>query len=1020
MSSVDLSRKTLIGFGVAAAGRAASAGNIFTYTGDLDSEGQADSATVSGGGYTFCLSANQTDPTDIIIRFGTGWANCNSGTRPVNGRVIIRFTDESRTGIIQEYGDKDQNYIYDTDAPRFGVRRWTNSMDKQVDIIRDSPALTDAERESYFRLLLTSLSKVPPIDSQNPYLGDMMKEIVKYFSGQSNRYEDNKSYTQTPYSWANDPLKACRKTFALFVTTGTYLRQDKLSPLPSACSSLTYTDAFPTNTCYAYYTDLYTTDGAPPRQNISTYVVHFGEDTPNEAQLTYAANISNGKYLKVNDLSMFYTSLDSAMSDMMSNILSVPPASSVLSSGSSPSMLASTQGTGANLIQAYSYPLSPMISEGGIYSANIRWIGRLPSYWYYIDPFFTNSSMREDGTGDKVLNLNTNSGSDNIVELYYDSATGTTKAKRWTDTDGDGDKDGTLSDIAIEKVKYLWDAGMKLWERPFTMDTTNSNYRKIYTTTTGNSLTNFSTATTNITDLKPYLQAANNYEAEAIIRYIHGQDSPIYVGGNTFTYRSRTTAIDLNEDRDTEDTGETNVWKLGDVMNSSPKISSWVALNTYDQTYNDTTYKSYIDSANYKDRGMVFVGGNDGMLHAFKLGKLDVKWTGQGATEKAKLTGTDLGKEMWTFIPKNVLPYLKYIADPNYCHVYSVDLSPYLVDASINGNPGDTRDVNSWKTILIGGMRLGGACRNLGSTCTNCVKTPVADLGYSSYFALDVTDQNNPTLLWEFSNTELGFATTGPAIVRIGEAGKNGKWFAVFGSGPTGPINTTDHQFLAKSDQYLRLFVLNLKGPSSGSWTLNTDYWVKGTGIATAFAGSMLNSAADPNSDYQHDVVYVGYTKADGSTWTQGGIGRLVTKEDSNPGGWEWSIVRDNIGPVTASISRLLNTSTNKLWLYFGTGRYYFEQVTASDDPTTQRQLFGIKEPCFTSAGVFDLTPTSCTTVSGLTGLTDVTTNPLSPTIDPNSATFKGWYIDLDAYTSSLGAERVIAEPVAVSTRTVF
>ncbi|MBI4655023.1 MAG: hypothetical protein HY752_08565, partial [Nitrospirae bacterium] len=356
MSSVDLSRKTLIGFGVAAAGRAATAGNIFTYTGDLDSEGQADSATVSGGGYTFCLSANQTDPTDIIIRFGTGWANCNSGTRPVNGRVIMRFTDESRTGIIQEYGDKDQNYIYDTDAPRFGVRRWTNSKDKQVDIIRDSPALTDAERESYFRLLLTNLSKVPPIDSQDPYLGDMMKEIVKYFSGQSNRYEDNEPYTQTPYSWANDPLKACRKTYALFVTTGTYLGQDKLSPLPSACSSLTYTDAFPTNTCYAYYTDLYTTDGAPPRQNISTYVVHFGEGAPNEAQLTYAANISNGKYLKLNDLSSFKTTMDSAMS----NILSVANiSSSVLLSGSSPSMIASTQGSGASLIQAYSYPLSP-------------------------------------------------------------------------------------------------------------------------------------------------------------------------------------------------------------------------------------------------------------------------------------------------------------------------------------------------------------------------------------------------------------------------------------------------------------------------------------------------------------------------------------------------------------------------------------------------------------------------------------------------------------------------------------
>ena len=69
-------------------------------------------------------------------------------------------------------------------------------------------------------------------------------------------------------------------------------------------------------------------------------------------------------------------------------------------------------------------------------------------------------------------------------------------------------------------------------------------------------------------------------------------------------------------------------------------------------------------------------------------------------------------------------------------------------------------------------------------------------VGYSSYFALDITDQSNPTLLWEFSHPELGFATTGPAVVRIksrtegvfpltnstADANTNGRWFVVFGS----------------------------------------------------------------------------------------------------------------------------------------------------------------------------------------------------------------------------------------------
>ena len=203
---------------------------------------------------------------------------------------------------------------------------------------------------------------------------------------------------------------------------------------------------------------------------------------------------------------------------------------------------------------------------------------------------------------------------------------------------------------------------------------------------------------------------------------------------------------------------------------------------------------------------MVFAGANDGMLHAFNLGLLEDSWTGQGTYEKARLTGADLGKEMWAFIPKNVLPYLKYITNPYYCHIFNVDLTPFIFDASIGGNAGDAKPANgsSWRTVLIGGMRTGGACRGTTTACTDvdegggggkdCVNTPVdvggASVGYSSYFAIDVTDQNNPQLLWEFSDPQLGFATTGPTVVRIGNTNNNGDWFVVFGSGPTGPIIT--------------------------------------------------------------------------------------------------------------------------------------------------------------------------------------------------------------------------------------
>ena len=99
----------------------------------------------------------------------------------------------------------------------------------------------------------------------------------------------------------------------------------------------------------------------------------------------------------------------------------------------------------------------------------------------------------------------------------------------------------------------------------------------------------------------------------------------------------------------------TSVWKLGDIIDSTPRIVSSIPLNKYDQIYGDTTYKSFIDNTNYKNRGMVFTGGNDGMLHAFRLGKLELTWTGKTAAEKARLSAigsTTMGDEAWAIHPE--------------------------------------------------------------------------------------------------------------------------------------------------------------------------------------------------------------------------------------------------------------------------------------------------------------------------------------------------------------------------------
>jgi type IV pilus assembly protein PilY1 len=740
-------------------------------------------------------------------------------------------------------------------------------------------------------------------------------------------------------------------------------------------------------------------------------------------------------------------------------------------SGTAASVLATGEGSGANLVQAIFYPEITFPS-----SNEVEWIGTLKNIWYYIDPFLGSSSIREDTTEDNLLTLT----GDDIVTFYFDTGTNTTRAHLYRDTDGDGEpdsEDGSRnSPVYFENVRSLWEAGAKLWVR-------SADDRIIYTTTTGSSRTDFTTA--NAATLRTLLHADSDEEAENIISYVRGYDYKYCsTAGSTCTLdtdcpagetcvspRNRITRLDLNGDGDTTDTVDgiseavSRVYKLGDIVNSTPRIVSYVPLNNYYKTYLDNTYKEFYETSGYQDRGLVLVGANDGMLHAFRLGKIEMF---EEKSKKAAISGTDLGKEEWAFIPVNALPYLQYIRESSYCHLYYTDLTPYVLDASIcapgacSGDYWDqNKDVNSWRTIVIGGLRLGGACKDptdtnapigVADSCTkdingdgsitneDCVLTPTSGSGYSSYFALDITDPANPQVLWEFSNANLGYSTTGPAIVRISakEADgitpahdKNGRWFVVIGSGPTGPIETETRQFYGHSDQNMRVFVLDLK---DGSLLKTID-----SGIQNAFAGSMVNAQSDFDQDnltangfYQDDAVYFGFTKAENNPpvattkWNSGGVMRLFTKNSLDPNDgtnpWTLSKVIENIGPVTSAVTRLQNFKTDESWLFWGTGRYYFKIADNIDDSDAGRSLYGLKEPCFDTTGLdFD-----CTDTVLRSSLGDATSGASTDT--------DGWYINLDSCTADSGnpvacaststsgykTERNVTDPLATPIGAVF
>lgn len=784
-------------------------------------------------------------------------------------------------------------------------------------------------------------------------------------------------------------------------------------------------------------------------EHIKTFVVFNGTDNGgtgdcnSQTLMNNTATRGGGQYYAVENPAELAPKIKSALDEIVSGSASGTAASIVSNRGQS----------GANLISAIFYPEKDF---GG--DQSVSWIGDLQNYWYYFDPFITNSTIREDTSSTNDLNLQ----DDYRIDFVFDDATNKTVARRYAD---DGKGNYTFVDTKDpDALKALWKAGRKLYERTLT----TAPYRKFLindtaadaTTASLFQLTNdkFAALTsTHWSTLKNYLNVADDATATDVMKYIYGYDISGFrkrsVNGYTPSVPTANPATGLG------------VWKLGDVITSTPRVQSDRSQNGYHLDYGDATYESYVTSKDYGNRGMVYVGANDGALHAISLGKVSKL---SGGYNQARLTGDDTGSEKWAFIPQNALPYLKYFTDPNYTHLYYVDNSTLLVDASLNipsGCSGDYWDCTratgknslnelnlantSWRSILIGQMGLGGASREADATCTDCVKTPMnvvnfKNHGLSSVFALDVTDPENPTLKWEFSHPDLGYTTSEPAIVRINgenasnikDPSKNGRWFVVFASGPTGPIDPVSHQFYAKSDKPLKLFVVDLN--ATPPFVQNSNYWIidklhDNSQIANAFGGSLATNAIDTDKNnrfslgyYSTDVVYVGYVqkKSGVESWTDGGLLRLVTKESTNPGEWVLSKVIDGVGPVTASIEKLYDDADKidlkpVLWLYFGTGRYYYKNNTDGIDAAdNQMALYGIKEPCYSTAtGPIKDIHDTCTTALNIDTLTN---QSIISEITPASLAAgktNGWFINLDA-TGTYGgkpfkAERVVTSPSA-------
>ena len=338
------------------------------------------------------------------------------------------------------------------------------------------------------------------------------------------------------------------------------------------------------------------------------------------------------------------------------------------------------------------------------------------------------------------------------------------------------------------------------------------------------------------------------------IRYLLGDNSN--EGSNGFNWRTRTSS-------------------LGDFINSSPLYIRF-PTDRYVPPADYADFKVYATAVASRTP-VVYVGANDGMLHAFNAS--DASDDGVSAPNAT----ANSGKEVLAYVPSPVYPKLNQLPWQNYSHKYFVDGTPVAADAQLSSASCTvSSDANKcWRTILTGGLNGGG----------------------QGIYALNVTNPSTfasgtpkSLVFWEFTDrddADLGNTYVQPIVRKM----NNGKWAVIFGNG----YNNTDSDGRVSATGHAYLYILYVDGPGFDSngrgnpWTLNTNY--RKIALIAPNAGTTPLSPAnglstvfglDKNEDNVVDYLYAGDRY--GNVWK-------IDVSDSDPANWASAF-----GTVTAPL----------------------------------------------------------------------------------------------------------------------